>query len=94
MYATVRIYDDAAGLADAVAAHKSEIIDIFQKIGGFHAYYILKTGPASAVSVTVYDDQSGAEASNQAARDWIAANLSDVSIGAPQVHVGEVAMSS
>jgi hypothetical protein len=94
MYATIRIYDEADGLADAVAAHKDEILGLFRKIDGFRAYHMVKTGPLSAVSVTVYDDQAGAEASNQVARDWIAANLAGVSIGTPQVHVGEVAMSA
>jgi hypothetical protein len=55
---------------------------------------MVKTGPASAASITVYNDQAGAEASNQAARDYIAANLAHLSISAPEVHGGEVAMSA
>jgi hypothetical protein len=94
MYATVRIYDDAEGLADAVAENKAEILRLFREIDGFRSYCIVKTGPRSATSVTVYDDQAGAEASSQVARDWIAANLSGLSIGAPQVLVGEVAMNA
>jgi hypothetical protein len=94
MYATIRIYSDAEGLADAVAEHKAEILELFREIDGFRGYYIVKTGPSSAASVTVYDDQAGAEASNQMARDWIAANLADLSISPPQVLAGEVAMSA
>jgi hypothetical protein len=94
MYATIRIYDDAEGLADAVAEHKAEIVDLFQQVGGFRSYHIVKTGPKSAASITVYDDQAGVEASSQIARDWIAANLSSLSISPPQVLVGEVAMSA
>jgi heme-degrading monooxygenase HmoA len=94
MYATIRIYSEAAGLADAVAEHKAEIVGLFQEIDGFRGYHIVKTGPSSAASVTVYDDQAGAEASSQVARDWITANLSGLSISPPQVLVGEVAMSA
>lgn len=94
MYATVRIYDDAEGLADAVAANRAEIVGLFEQVGGFKGYHIVKTGPKSAVSVTVYDDQSGAERSNELARDWIAANLGDLSISPPTVHGGEVAMNA
>ena len=94
MYATIRIYSEAEGLADAVAEHKAEIGGLFQEIGGFRSYHIVKTGPASAASITVCDDQAGAEASNQVARDWIVANLGHLSISAPEVHVGEVAMSA
>lgn len=94
MYATIRIYADAEGLADAVAEHREEIIGLFMQIEGFRSYHIVKTGPVSATSVTVCDGRAGAEASNQIARDYIAANLADLTIGAPEVHVGEVAMSS
>ena len=94
MHATVRIYDAAEGLADAVAEHRTEILGLFEEIPGFRNYYIVKTGPASAVSITVFDDEAGAEASNQAARDWIAANLAGASISPPQVLAGEVAMGA
>jgi heme-degrading monooxygenase HmoA len=94
VYATVRIYESAAGLADAVAGHRGEILALFEAIPGFRGYHIVKTGPESAVSITIFDDQVGAEASNQAARDWIAANLAGASISPPQVLAGDVAMSS
>ena len=94
MYATMRIYGEAEGLADAVAEHKAEIVGLFREIPGFRSYYIVKTGPVSAASVTVYDDKAGAEASSQVARDWISANLADLSISTPQVLVGEVAMDA
>jgi hypothetical protein len=94
MYATIRIYSEAEGLADAVAEHKDEIIGLFNKIDGFRSYYIVKTGPVSATSITVCDDQAGAEASNNVARDYIANNLSNLSVSPPDVHVGEVAMNA
>lgn len=94
MYATVRVYGEAEGLADAVAEHKAEILGIFREIAGFRSYHIVKTEATSATSITVCDDQAGAEATNQAARDWIAANLKDLKISAPVVHVGEVATST
>ena len=94
MYATIRIYSEAEGLADAVAENKAEIVGLFHEIDGFRSYYIVKTGPVSATSITVCDDQAGAEASNKVARDYIATNLAHLSVSAPEVHVGEVAMSA
>ena len=94
MFATIRIYSDADGLADAVAEHKEEIVALFREIEGFRSYHIVKTGPVSAASLTVYDDQAGAEASTQVASDWIVANLGHLSISTPQVLVGEVAMNA
>ncbi len=94
MYATIRIYGEAEGLADAVAENKTEILGLFDDIDGFQSYYIVKTGPVSATSITVCDDQAGAEASNEVARNYIATNLAHLSVSAPEVHVGEVAMSA
>jgi hypothetical protein len=94
MYATMRIYSTAEGLADAVAEHKAEIVDRFREIDGFRSYHIVKTGPVSATSITVCDDQAGAEASNRVAADYIATNLGHLTVGAPEVHVGEVAMAT
>ena len=94
MYATIRIYNEAEGLADAVAEHRAEIVGLFREVEGFRSYNIVRTGPTSATSVTICDDQAGAEATNRLARDWLAANLADLRIGAPDVHVGEVAMSA
>jgi len=94
MYATIRIYAEAEGLADAVAENRAEIVGLFREIDGFRAYYIVKTGPVSATSITVCDDQAGAEASNEVARDYIAQNLSHLSVSRPDVHVGEVAMNA
>jgi hypothetical protein len=94
MYATIRIYGEAEGLADAVAENKTEIVGLFHEIDGFRSYYMVKTGPTSATSITVCDDQAGVEASNEVARNYIANNLAHLSVSAPDVHVGEVAMSA
>ena len=48
MYATIRIYGEAEGLADAVAENKADILGRFGEIDGFRSYYMVKTGPASA----------------------------------------------
>jgi hypothetical protein len=92
MYATIRSYASAAGLADAVAENRDEILGLFGEIDGFRHYFIVRTGGESAVSITVCDDEAGAEATNQAARDYIASKLTDLSVSPPEVQVGEVAM--
>ena len=64
-------------------------VGLFGEIKGFRSYYIVKTGPVSATSITVCDDQAGAEASNEIARNYIATNLGHLSVSAPEVHVCE-----
>jgi hypothetical protein len=92
MYATVRVYSGSSELADALVENESEVKRIITGIGGFKAYYLVRTADGAA-SVSVFDDQSGAEESNRAAAEWIRANLPDLSVSAPQISAGEVALS-
>ena len=88
MYATVRSYADT-GLADTLAAHADEIRSVISGVPGFRAYYLIKTGDGT-VSVTVCDDEAGAEASNRTAADWLRTNLPDLQGAAPAVASGQV----
>jgi hypothetical protein len=92
MYATVRVYSGSSELADALVENESEVKRIINQIGGFKAYYLVRTADGAA-SVSVFDDQSGAEESNRAAAEWIRANLPDLSASAPQISAGEVVVS-
>ena len=66
--------------------------DIRQVIGGingFKAYYLLKIAEGTT-TISVFEDQAGAEESNRAAAAWLAENLPDLEIAAPYVTAGEV----
>ena len=92
MYATVRSY----GPSDLVAPlrqHQDAVKSLMGTVTGFRAYYIVETSDGGAVSVTVCDDQAGAEESNAVAAGWIRENLGGVSIPAPTISAGEVAFS-
>jgi hypothetical protein len=89
MYATVRHYAGADELADALVKNEDAVKGLLRAIDGFRAYYLVKAAEGT-VSVSVYDDQSGAEESNRQAADWIRTNLPDLSVSAPQVTAGEV----
>jgi heme-degrading monooxygenase HmoA len=89
MYATMRVYSGSPALADALVENQDEVKRIIQGIDGFKAYYLVKTADGAA-SVSVYENQSGAEESNQAAAAWLRENLPDLSVSAPQVSAGEV----
>ena len=92
MYATVRSY----GPSDLVAQlrqHQDAVNSLMGTVTGFRAYYIVETNDGGAVSVTVCDDQAGAEESNAVAAGWIRDNLGGASIPAPTISAGEVAFS-
>jgi hypothetical protein len=94
MYATVRNYASGGGLVDVLVERESEVRDLLTGIDGFRAYYMLRTENGGAISVSVYDDAAGAEASNVAAAGWVRDNLPDLAAaGPPQTTAGEVAVS-
>lgn len=93
MHATVRSYASDGGLVDALVARKDEVHDLLTGIAGFRAYYMLRTADGGAVSISVYDDASGTDASNVAAAEWVRDNLPGLAAAPPETSAGEVAVS-
>jgi heme-degrading monooxygenase HmoA len=93
MYASVRTYSGGSELADALVSHEADVKSLISGIDGFKAYYLVRTAD-STVSISVYEDEAGANESNSAAANWIRENLPDLSGSAPQVSAGEVVISA
>ena len=89
MYATVRNYAGNRELADALLENESEVKRLITGIDGFRAYYLIRTDDG-AVSVSVYDDKSGADESTRVAGEWLRENVPDVAGSPPEVSSGEV----
>ena len=94
MHATVRNYVGGKALIDELMSKEGEVKSLIQGIAGFRAYYLIRTDKGDAVSVSVYENRSGAEESNRAAAEWIRANLPNLSMSAPQVSAGEVVIQA
>ncbi len=92
MYATIRSYSGGSDFADALVDHESDVRQLITQIDGFRAYYLIRTSDG-ATTISVFDDQAGAEESTRAASAWVAENLADLSVSPPQVTTGEVAFS-
>jgi hypothetical protein len=86
-------YAASGGLADALIENESTIRDLISGIEGFRAYYFVRGDGDAAASVSVYDDRAGAEELNRLAAEWIAENVPDLSVSAPSVTAGEVALT-
>jgi heme-degrading monooxygenase HmoA len=93
MYATVRTYSAGPELADALVSNAAEVKSLISGIDGFQAYYLVRT-PDGAVSISVYDNEAGANESTNAAANWIRENLPQLGGSAPQVSAGEVVISA
>jgi hypothetical protein len=90
MYAVVRNYagSGASELFDALGQRHDEIRELFvNDVPGFISYAAVQTGPDSGTTVTVCQDQAGAEESSRVAAAWVAANLA-ASGAAPTVSAG------
>jgi heme-degrading monooxygenase HmoA len=93
MYAMVRTYSVAPGLAEQLVGHADEVKSLIGGIDGFQAYYLIRTD-GGAVSVSVYDSQAGAEESARAAAGFLADVLGDLNVGAPEISAGEVVLQA
>lgn len=89
MYTTVRRYTANPGLAGKFASRGDEIKKVIQGVPGLIAYYLVGTADG-AIAITVCDDKSGAEKSNQIAADWIKANMPTIVTKPPEVYAGDV----
>jgi heme-degrading monooxygenase HmoA len=87
MYVTIRAYQGNTELADALAARADELRGVIGDIDGFQAYYLLKLKEGTT-TLSVFDTQEGANASNEAAANWLKENLPDLP-ATPYVTAGE-----
>jgi hypothetical protein len=94
VHATIRRYASDGGLVDALVENEATVRDLLTGIDGFQAYYILRTPDGGAVSISIYRDAAGADASNAAAAGWVRENLPDLAAGGPpETTAGEVAVA-
>jgi len=89
VYAVIRAYTGNPDLAETLAEHEEDIRQVISGINGFKAYYRLKL-PEGTSTISVFEDQEGAEESSRAAASWLAENLPDMNIASPYVTAGNV----
>jgi hypothetical protein len=65
-------------------------VPIISKAPGFVAYYVVDAGNDVVASVSVFQDQAGAEESNRMAADWVKENIASLVSGAPEITAGAV----
>jgi heme-degrading monooxygenase HmoA len=92
MHAAIRTFEGSPEFADTLVEHESDVRGVIEEIDGFRAYYLIKTSDAT-LSVSVFEDQAGAEESTRAAGAWVAENLGDQPIPEPRIFTGEVVIS-
>jgi|SRR5215216_4833444 len=92
MHVAIRRYQlEDPGSVDEVLRRVHEgFIPIIMDAPGFLAYYALDSGSGTVTSVSVFEDEAGAEESNRRAADWVGENLASMLPSAPEILAGEV----
>jgi hypothetical protein len=86
-YAVIRNYKGAGPLIDGLQQRSDEVEQLVRDIPGL-VHYVLVRSDDGGFSVSVYENQEGAEESVRQARDYVQKNLSEVAV-APEVLQGE-----
>ena len=90
MYAVIRKYSfDPANNEEIDRKVRNEFMPLLKQSAGFRDYYWLDSGHGEGVSLSVFDDQTGAENSVGFAADWVHEHLAHL-LGTPEVTQGEV----
>jgi hypothetical protein len=91
MYLVMRKYKKITGNKQELQSKiNSGFLPLVEKIDGFVDYYCLMPDDSTLVSISVFQDQKGADASVKTAADWVAKNLAAYFPEKPEIISGEV----
>lgn len=93
MYAAIRTYK-VSDSGEVSRRAEDGFVPLVREAEGFVAYGIVDGGDGTIASISVFEDQAGAQASTEKAADWVRENLAELVEGAPQVLSGEVTVSA
>ena len=90
MHATIRRWNAAAPLIAEIERRTQEVENIISSTPGFVAYHAVKSGD-TLISLTVCQDQKGADEVNRRAAQWVRDNFpADIAVGLkPDVTEGD-----
>jgi hypothetical protein len=94
MYVSIRTYRVGTGsIAEMMHRVDRDLAEAFVQEPGFVAYQVAQTGERTVASMTVFQRQEQAEASNELAAEWVAENLADFQVERMGVMGGPVMVS-
>ena len=95
LHASVRIYDgfEADELDEFVAIVEDGFLPIMRGTDGFFGYYLMNDGADQVSAVSIFDSEATVMASNEAAREFVAENLTRFLPNAPSITAGRVGIA-
>jgi hypothetical protein len=91
-YSVIRRYQlrPEASMDDLVERVNKGFVPIVSKIPGFQEYLFVDAGQGAHLTISLYNDPSGAEQSTREAAGWAAENVAALIEGPPEVTAGWV----
>jgi hypothetical protein len=90
MFAAIRYYrTDPDSMDEVVRRVKEGFVPIIRETPGFVSYFVLTPRQGEMATVSVFEEQRGAQESNRKAEEWVRQNLSEL-LPAPEFADGEV----
>jgi hypothetical protein len=96
MYATIRRYTPKGGtftkskIEELTPRLEQGFLPILQEVPGFHCYYVLSAGEKELVTISLFENQSGARESNRRAAEFVRNDPLKDQLGSPEVIEGEL----
>jgi hypothetical protein len=90
MHATIRRWNGASALINAMESRLPEVETLISSSPGFVSYHAVRSGD-SLVTITVCQDKAGTDESTRMAAQWVRENLpADALVGlTPEISDGE-----
>ncbi len=93
MYAAIRRYNAYQGSAEELVRRVNQgFIPLLSQQPGFVAYYGIDPGDGSIMTMSIFEDKAGADASTRIAQEWVRQNLASMIKTAPVIMTGEVVL--
>ena len=93
MYASIRTYE-ASDTHEVARRVSRGFVPILRGTPGFIGYYVVDGGDGKIASVSVFEDQVGADESTRRAAEWVADNIAELVISGPKLVAGEVTVEA
>jgi hypothetical protein len=90
MWGAVRRYEGITDPGEAGRLVDQSFVPLLEQVPGFVAYYWIDAGDGVMASLSVYEDQAGADESVRVAHDWVRDNAATLIPNPPQVTEGNV----
>jgi len=73
---------------------EEQFVPQMQAAAGFVAYYLVNVGSDEVASISIFQDQAGADTANQNASAWVRQSLGDIIAGPLEARAGEVLVNT